>query len=135
MVNASRRFGADINFTIFSTRGHNSWDSAYQNDSLYEWLLSHKKNGYTEKSVSISLLPYAGVFTGPDGDTVRITASNNQLIAFPGKDTVHLKTAGENLFFIRPDRDVDIRFNMQNGTVQSFWCLGERKLLYRKINR
>ncbi len=133
MVNASKRFGADITFTIFPTRGHNSWDSAYHNDSLYEWLLSHKKNGYAEKSVSVNLQSYTGIFIGPDGDTVRITASNNQLTAFPGKDTVPLKTAGENLFFIRADRDVDIRFNMQNGMVQSFWCLGERKLLYRKI--
>lgn len=41
--------------------------------------------------------------------------------------------ADDNLFFLRADRNMDIQFNFENGIVTSFWFLGDRKLLYRKL--
>jgi len=64
---------------------------------------------------------------------MQITANKQQLIAKPGKETVTLKTAGDNLFFIRADRNMDIRFIFENGVVTSFWFLSDRKLLYHKL--
>lgn len=134
MVNASRRFGAPVRFTVYPTLGHNSWDSAYHNDSLYDWMLAQQKHRYVEKKVSGDLKKYRGVYVGPDGDTVKIALIAEKLTAFPGKDTVPLAPAGDNLFFIRADRNMDIRFNVVDGKSRSFWFLGDRKLLYRRID-
>lgn len=36
--------GADYKFTVYPGVGHNSWDSAYQNEKLADWLLSFSKD-------------------------------------------------------------------------------------------
>jgi S-formylglutathione hydrolase FrmB len=134
MVNATKRFNSQVHFTIYANTKHNSWDTTYHNDSVYQWLLAQKKFRYQETGINAALLQrYQGHYLGPDGDTVQILADQQQLIAKPGKETVSLKPAGENLFFLRTDRNMDIRFNFENGTVTSFWFLGDRKLLYHKL--
>lgn len=134
MVNASRRFGAPVHFTVYPTIGHSSWDSAYHKDSLYDWLLAQQKHRYVEKKIPADLKRYQGVYAGPDGDTVKISLMAGKLTAFPGKDTVPLASAADNLFFIRSDRNMDIRFNVVAGKSRSFWFLGDRKLLYMRID-
>ena len=40
MVNGARKNGADVKFTIFDGVSHNSWDSAYLDTRVLEWLIS-----------------------------------------------------------------------------------------------
>lgn len=134
MVNAAKKYNPNIKFTLYANTNHNSWDTTYNNPAFYDWLLAQKKTGYRE----IKLDPetqkkYTGTFLGDDGDTIEIKLEQGQLIAYPGRDPVPLKPAGDDLFFIRADRDMDIRFNFKNGVLIDFLFMGDRKILYRKI--
>jgi predicted peptidase len=48
MVDALKKKGSNVKFTIYPETGHNSWVEAYNNPELYDWLLSHTKNGNGE---------------------------------------------------------------------------------------
>jgi dienelactone hydrolase len=134
LVNAARRYNSSVKFTLYPNANHNSWDTTYNNDSLYLWMLAQTKFIYRETPADISVLKnYEGRYLGPDGDTVLITANKNGLIAKPGHDTVLLKPAGENLFFLQPDKNMDIRFLRNKKAVDGLLFLGDRKLLYRKL--
>ncbi len=43
MVKIVKKAGGKAKLTIYKGVDHNSWDRAYSNPKLYEWLLSHKK--------------------------------------------------------------------------------------------
>jgi len=134
MVKATKRFNNKVRFTLYPDANHNSWDITYNNDSLYTWLLAQSKFSYTERAVKASLLKsYEGIFIGPDKDTVKITATKDGLLAKPGSETVPLKAAGDNLFFIQPDKNMDIRFVFDKKKLTGLLFLGDRKLLYRKL--
>jgi poly(3-hydroxybutyrate) depolymerase len=135
MVRETARFNPNVRFTLYSDKAHNSWDTAYSsNDSLYQWLMAQTKFRYEEVKVNQHLFKrYEGWYVGDDNDTVQIIVTKSGLTAIPGKDTVILKTAGENLFFLRADKNMDIRFISNGSKITSFWFLGDRKLLYRRI--
>ena len=70
---------------------------------------------------------------GTDKDTVQIIATNDGLTAKPGKEIVPLKSAGDNLFFIQADKNMNILFTSEKNKVSGFWFLGDRKMLFRKL--
>jgi len=43
MVNALKNNGGDARITIYPDDGHDSWTHAYNNEELYQWLLSHRR--------------------------------------------------------------------------------------------
>jgi predicted peptidase len=43
MVNALKKAGNQVKFTVYPEAEHDSWTETYNNPLLYEWLLSHKK--------------------------------------------------------------------------------------------
>lgn len=43
MVKVVKKTGGKAKLTVYKGVGHNSWDKAYDNAKLYEWLLSHKR--------------------------------------------------------------------------------------------
>jgi predicted peptidase len=43
MVNAIRKRGGDVKFTIYPDAGHDSWTESYNNEELYDWFLGHRK--------------------------------------------------------------------------------------------
>jgi hypothetical protein len=43
MVDAAKKAGADVKFTIYPGVGHNSWDKAYGEPELEGWILAKKK--------------------------------------------------------------------------------------------
>jgi len=45
MVNALRKVGADVKFTVYPEAGHDSWTETYNNPELYDWFLKHKRQG------------------------------------------------------------------------------------------
>jgi len=44
MVDALKKKGSDVKFTVYPETGHNSWVEAYNNPELYEWLLKQNKS-------------------------------------------------------------------------------------------
>ena len=134
MVNAAKRYNPNIKFTLYENTNHNSWDTTYNKPAFYDWLLAQKKARYREIKPAPGVLEkYTGTYIGEDGDTIDIKLQEGQLIANPERDPVPLKPAGDDLFFIRADQEIDIRFNLENGAVVNFLFMGERKILYRKI--
>lgn len=45
MVDLLEKAGADVRFTPYPDDDHNSWDSAYGEEDLYPWFLSHATSG------------------------------------------------------------------------------------------
>ena len=134
MVNAARKYNPNIKLTLYENTNHNSWDTTYNNPAFYDWLLAQKKAGYREiKPDTETLKKYTGTFVGEDGDSIEIKLEQGQLIAYPGRDPVPLKAAGDDLFFIRADREMDIRFNFKKDILINFIFMGDKKILYRKI--
>jgi predicted peptidase len=48
MVDAVKAGGVEVKFTIYPDLMHNSWETAYANEELYKWFLSHKKTSNNE---------------------------------------------------------------------------------------
>lgn len=46
MVRALKEVGADVRFTVYPEAGHDAWTETYENDELYDWLLSHRRAEY-----------------------------------------------------------------------------------------
>ena len=46
MVTAAKRDNPSVKFTVYPDANHNSWERTYNNDSVYQWLLSQKKFSY-----------------------------------------------------------------------------------------
>jgi predicted esterase len=135
MVRATSRFNKKVRFTVYPNKDHNSWDTTYNtNDSFYDWLLKQRKFSYKEVKVNPAVFKkYEGTYVGPDKDTVKIITTGKGLTAIPPRDTVVLKPAGEDLFFLQADKPMDIRFINSPKGVMSFWFLGDRKLMYQRI--
>ena len=43
MVDAIKKAGGNIKFTVYPGVGHDSWTKTYDNPELYQWFLSHSK--------------------------------------------------------------------------------------------
>jgi predicted esterase len=136
MVKATSRWNPKVRFTVYADKSHNSWDTTYNtNDSLYNWLLAQKKFRYKEVKFNNALLKkYEGSYVGEDRDTAKLMVTSRGLIAIHARDTVVLKPASDNLFFLTPDRNMDFRFATEKNDQAGFWFLGERKLFYRKVH-
>ena len=48
MIYALRMASGDIRFTTYPDAAHNSWDQAYNNQEVYDWLLTHRRNAKEE---------------------------------------------------------------------------------------
>lgn len=86
MVDSIRKYSANVRFTIYPDANHNSWDATYSNDSLYTWLLAHKR--YSPSRIQLTqnaLKNYTGVFLGSDGDTLIVQAENKMLMIMAAK--------------------------------------------------
>jgi predicted esterase len=102
MVDALKKYNANVKYTLYPEANHNSWDSAYGNDSLYTWMLSHTKYRHTErKMLPASLRQFEGTYVNEaKKDTLRLVMENEKLFAKPGKNSIQLKAgAGESFYW------------------------------------
>lgn len=44
MVEALKKLGGDVKFTVYPEAGHDAWTETYNNPELYQWLLEHKRS-------------------------------------------------------------------------------------------
>jgi predicted peptidase len=42
LVTAICRHGGDVRFTVYPAAEHDSWTETYNNQQVYDWLLSHR---------------------------------------------------------------------------------------------
>jgi predicted peptidase len=45
MVDALKKVGGEVKFTVYPEAGHDAWTETYANPELYDWLLKHKRGG------------------------------------------------------------------------------------------
>ena len=43
MVEALKKNGGNVKFTVYPDASHDAWTEAYNNPELYEWLLEQKR--------------------------------------------------------------------------------------------
>jgi len=43
MVEALKRAGGNVKFTVYPDKGHDCWTATYENPELYRWFLEHEK--------------------------------------------------------------------------------------------
>jgi predicted peptidase len=48
MVEALKKAGGTVRFTVYPEAGHDSWTESYANPELYEWLLQQKRSATSE---------------------------------------------------------------------------------------
>lgn len=137
MIDAVRPLNHDVKFTVYPEAGHDSWTAAYNNDSLYTWLLSHKR--YQHKQVPVAaeqMKVYEGTFVGLNRDTVTIALENGKLIAHPPKGSIELKPGGEMMFFMDENVFEYLQFfRNKDGRVDDFAVMGEKQQPYKRIGQ
>ena len=135
MIDAAKPYNKEVKFTVYPETGHDSWVEAYNNDSLYTWLLAHKRYRHPLVSVSADILKsYEGSYAGQDKDTVTIALVDGKLIANPPKGRIELKPSSANTFFFDEKGFDYVEFTRQpDGKVTEFVVAGERRKPYKKI--
>ena len=73
-----------------------------------------------------------GIFKA-ENDTVKLFVQNSNLIAIAGRDTIPLKAADDQLFFIEPGRSIEVEFIRQKNKVTGFLFSGRERVIFRKI--
>ena len=135
MVTAAKRYNNDVHFTLYPNANHNSWDTTYNYDTLYNWLLSKSKSRYKEKPVTISeLKKLEGRYVGENKDTVAVAVEDSQLVARPPNERVPLRYSGDHTFFIEAGKALDLRFVTEKNKVTGFLFMGNDKMFFRKLN-
>ncbi len=135
MIDAVKPLNKNVKFTIYPETGHDSWVEAYNNDSLYTWLLSQKRYHHQQVPVAENVLKtYEGTYAGQHTDTVTITLVEGKLVAGPRKGKIELKPSADNVFFIEEKAFDYVEFTRKpDGTVTEFVLVGERRQPFKKI--
>jgi len=49
MVDALKKSGGNVKFTVYPDAGHDAWSQTYANPEVYEWLLQQKRGAKSGK--------------------------------------------------------------------------------------
>lgn len=117
MIAAVRKTDPTARLTIFPEANHNSWTPAYDTDSLYEWMLSKRRFEYKEVPVKKQVLEsLSGTYVNKN-DTLYISPSEGKLLVKTNRNnSVILRAASDNLFFIEEEQPVDVEFMRKGKT-------------------
>ena len=135
MVNAVKPFNASVYFTVYPDANHNSWERTYNNDSIYQWLLSKTLFRYRQVPVNPrDLRPLEGNYLGSFGDSVNISLRHDSLMVKTPHGVFPLKMGAGNIFFINEHMAIDVRFiKNQAGKTAGFWLFEQNRAYYRKL--
>jgi predicted esterase len=111
MINALKKFNPDVRLTIYPDANHNSWTPAYNNDTLYTWLLQQKRFHFPKVELTESKLnEFAGAYTQKGKDTLHLLVKDKKLIV-KEQPTIELIPSSNNSFFIvMNDSEIEIKF-------------------------
>lgn len=135
MVDSLKKYNPSVKFTIYPEANHNSWDTTYNNEALYSWLLSQKKFRFREIALQPGVLKaYEGMYINKQKDTVAIVAEGTKLFAKPGRESFLLKASSAENFFIDENAVEEVQFiKNSKGTVDHFIFWGGEIMEFRKI--
>ncbi|MGN7782868.1 prolyl oligopeptidase family serine peptidase [Niabella sp. 22666] len=139
MIDAVRKYNkkAEVKFTLYPDANHNSWDVTYNNDSLYQWLLSKKRFRFNPVAVpDATLNTYVGKYADAKKDTVTLMIEEGRLLVKDGNNKILLKSSSPYNFYWQDDAIDEIEFAKNpNGTVSGFSLLmGDRKF-FRRVEK
>ncbi|QHT67983.1 prolyl oligopeptidase family serine peptidase [Rhodocytophaga rosea] len=103
MVNALKKVGNDVKFTVYPEAGHDSWTETYNNPALYEWFLKHKRKAKIAIKVNPTVYDaYIGVYELEPHFSLTILKENNRLFVQPtDQPKIELHPETEKDFFIK----------------------------------
>jgi pimeloyl-ACP methyl ester carboxylesterase len=108
-------------FTVYPEADHDSWTETYNNQEIYDWLLSHKRFKYEEINIDRQLLEkYAGSYLFRNDQTVQISVEENRLkVRLNERVSYELKPFSTSEFFIRAEATGEVfKFVLdENGKV------------------
>jgi len=136
MIGALRVYNPSAKLTVYPDAAHDSWTVTYNNDSLYQWLLAHKKFQYAQAAIvnPALLQKYAGTYVGPGQDTVLVATKENTLVGTHRGGSITLLPASDAVFFVDKNKPIDIRFTLSpTGKVNGFTVYEHQKMEYIKI--
>ena len=136
MVDALKKYNANVRFTVYPNANHNSWDETYNNDSLYTWFLSQKRFKNTRVSLPQNMLKeYPGIYAANGMDTITIIIENDKLLAGFGDNKIEFIPGQNNRFFIAEDPVTEaIFFKDKKGKTAGFWVYDwTNKNLYNRV--
>ncbi len=123
-------------FTIYPEAGHDSWTETYNNDSVYTWLLSHKRFSFKESDIAFPSENFTGLFASGH-KTIEIYLNNGKLYLKDGTnpaDETQLHYSGDNSFFFEKDSLKEISFNLdRKGKMISFIFYNESPVTYFRV--
>ena len=137
MVNELRKYNPAVKFTLYPGANHNSWDTTYNFEGLYTWLLSHTK--YRHKPIKVQadrLQQFEGVYVGTlNKDTIRVEIDSASLVVKAGRDIIPLKPYAASSFYWDDNSIDEIRFvRDEKGVVKSFMLWADEKMEFKKVH-
>lgn len=138
LMKALKPYNPNARFTIYPDAGHDSWTETYNNDSLYTWLLSHKRFKYTETPRNASQLKqYEGEFLSNENDTLVFYVKGDSLMlnTHKGRDQVlRMKNYTGDVFYFDEAAPAQIRFvRNKQGMVERFVYEGDERVSFPKL--
>ncbi|MET0638097.1 MAG: prolyl oligopeptidase family serine peptidase [Chitinophagaceae bacterium] len=133
MVDAVRQFNPTIRFTIYPETGHNSWEQAYDTDSLYIWMLSQKKFRFKQVALTPNeLKQFEGRYRNADNDSFILVRDDKKLMVFeknsPG-EKIEVRPLGADRFFLFENQLTEIIISRSSsGEVTGFTVYDRNKI-------
>jgi predicted esterase len=111
MVRALKKFNPDVKLTIYPDANHDSWTQTYNNDSLYTWMLQHKKFHFPRMNLSEKqLTEYAGTYVQKTNDTLRLVVQDGTLVVKEQPGIELVPTASNSFFVMMNDVETEVKF-------------------------
>lgn len=79
LVQRLKEFGSDVKFTLYSDGGHDVWTTTYQNQQLYDWLLSKSKEKSSPTVDDKTLKSYVGRYKYSNDEIMEVTLEDKKL--------------------------------------------------------
>lgn len=135
MIAAVKKVNPEARLTIYPDANHNSWTQAYNTDSLYDWMLSQRRFTYKDKPVGEKVLSLlTGTYVNKK-DTLVVTVGEGKLLVKTNRNnSVTLRPASENLFFIDEETPVDVEF-IKKGKQEILLVNADTRDEFRKLPR
>ena len=111
MVRALKKFNPDVKLTVYPDTKHDSWVPAYNNDSLYTWMLQHKKFHFPRVAMNENQLnEYAGTYVQNTKDTVRLVVQDKKLVVKDQPQIELIPTTNNSFFVVINEVEMEVKF-------------------------
>lgn len=136
MVDGAKLYNPNVRFTIYPDANHDSWTVTYNNDSLYQWFLQHRKFAYREVKLDSPIMKeMVGRYTDDRKDTITLFFAEGKLrVKTGGKNSMEVKPASADLYFLQPNDAVDVAvIRNKKGAVSGFYVRADKIRYYGKL--